>query len=405
MTKLPFPHLKQKWGNPPSLQSWNDTCPHCAWSGIQCAGDGSVTGINLTGYDIAGAITKSSFFTFENLIVLDLHVYQFSGNILTAVLNCTKLRYLDLSQNNFVENIPTDIDRLQSLEYINLGSTGFTGDIPPAIGNLTRLRTLMLNYALFNTTYPAEISNLTDLENLGLAYNDITPAVIPPGFRNLRKVKFLWMAQSKLIGRIPDTFSGTIPKSIDSLDLVSLDLSENNLTGEIPEDFGKLEKLELLGLCINRFSGEIPQSLGLLPSLETFKVFMNDLSGILPPEMGSRSRLKSFQDHQPCRSSQKPSCTEESTLPHNVNFRIAYHKGQFNFQNCAFEVQVPSSHHRQSNQVEGHHGEATINTYRDFPSHTLSISINMTWTTSSSERHKDFLKQLEITPTHFIKTT
>ncbi|GER32127.1 leucine-rich repeat receptor-like protein kinase family protein [Striga asiatica] len=195
--------LKQNWGNPPSLRSWNDTSPG-----------------------------------------------------------------LDLSQNNFFGNIPADIDQLQLLEYINLGSTWFTGDIPPAIGNLTRLRTLILNYASFN--HLTEISNFTDLENLVLAYNHLTAGI--------RKSE-----------------EGTIPQSIESLDLVSLDLSENKLTGKIPEDFGKLEKLEFLGLCINSLSGEIPQSLGLLPSLEPFKVFMNDLSGILPPEMGSRSRLESFQ--------------------------------------------------------------------------------------------------------------
>ncbi|KAG5244221.1 leucine-rich repeat family protein [Salix suchowensis] len=73
-----------------------------------------------------------------------------------------------------------------------------------------------------------------------------------------------------------------------------MDLGMNQLNGSIPEDFGKLKKLQLLSLFENHLSGEVPPSIGLLPALKTFKVFSNNLSGALPPKMGLYSKLEEF---------------------------------------------------------------------------------------------------------------
>ncbi|KAK4490979.1 hypothetical protein RD792_001700 [Penstemon davidsonii] len=327
-------NLKQEWGDPPILQSWNDTSSPCDWLEIQCSGDGSVTGITLTNYNLNGII-PNSISTLQNLTVLNIAFNFFKGNFPTAILNCSKLQTLDLSQNLFVGNIPASIDRLNSLQLLDLGANNFTGDIPPEIGNLTQLQTLHLYSNLFNGRYPNEISNLLNLEVLGLAYNDFLPAAIPPEFGNLRKIKYIWMTHAKVVGKMPERFtnlsslehldlsandmegeipsglfllknlsevylyknrfSGSIPPVIESLNMVEVDLAMNNLTGRIPEDFGKLEKLELLNLFSNNLYGEVPPSIGLIQSLKNFRVFKNDLSGILPPQMGNHSNLEAFE--------------------------------------------------------------------------------------------------------------
>ncbi|GER32532.1 leucine-rich repeat receptor-like protein kinase [Striga asiatica] len=328
--------LKAQWGDPHGLlQSWNDTSPHCDWPGIQCsAAGGAVAALILNNFNLSGGV-PDSMSSLESLTVLDLGFNYFAGKFPTAVLNLSKLEYLDLSQNYFAGAIPAGIGRLESLRYLDLSANSFTGDVPPAIGNLKQLRTLYLYQNFLNGSYPVEISNLENLETLGLAFNRFTPAAIPPEFGRLTKLEVFWMKKANVVGGIPvsfeklssltkldlsengmegpipaglfslknlsraylfyNRFSGSIPPVTGSFGLVEIDLSMNNLTGKIPEHFGKLKSLEVLNLYANNLFGEIPQTIGLLPNLKTFRVFKNNLSGILPPEMGSHSRLESFE--------------------------------------------------------------------------------------------------------------
>ncbi|KAF7152707.1 hypothetical protein RHSIM_Rhsim01G0083700 [Rhododendron simsii] len=288
--------IKQQWGNPSQLSSWNTSSPPCSWPEITCTND-TVTGLNFTNYNITESIPPS-ICDLKNLTMLDLSYNCFLGYFPTILYNCSSLQYLDLSQNYFVGPIPSNVDRLSSsLRYIDVGANSFSGDIPQAIGRLPELRFLKLYMNQFNGSFPAEIGNLSNLEDLSMAYNPLfTPAKIPPEFGKLKKLTFLWITQANLIGEIPGNFSGLsslewldlssndlegpfpkalfqlknlsvaylysnrltggIPTPIQSLNLTLIDLSNNNLSGSIPEDFGKLQQLELLHLHFNLFSGE-----------------------------------------------------------------------------------------------------------------------------------------------------
>ncbi|KAH8479338.1 hypothetical protein H0E87_031666 [Populus deltoides] len=103
----------------------------------------------------------------------------------------------------------------------------------------------------------------------------------------LMNLRVLWLYKNKL--------SGEIPRAVEALNLTSVDLSENHLTGTIPVDFGKLDKLSGLSLFSNQLSGEIPEGIGRLPALKDFKLFSNNLSGSIPPYLGRYSALERFE--------------------------------------------------------------------------------------------------------------
>ena len=61
--------------------------------------------------------------------------------------------------------------------------------------------------------------------------------------------------------------------------VTELDLSYNQLSGEIPPDLGNLANLTELRLIDNQLSGEIPTELGNLANLTTLRLDENQLSG------------------------------------------------------------------------------------------------------------------------------
>jgi len=70
---------------------------------------------------------------------------------------------------------------------------------------------------------------------------------------------------------------------------VVVDLSNNNIGGHLPSDFGSLEALYSLSLANNHLTGTIPSSLSLMEQLESLDLSYNELTGSIPPELGNLS--------------------------------------------------------------------------------------------------------------------
>ena len=71
----------------------------------------------------------------------------------------------------------------------------------------------------------------------------------------------------------------------ERINLRELDLSNNLLTGEIPNQLGELRNLRALWLSNNLLTGEVPVELGNLPDLEVFDINLNVLSGCVPDSL------------------------------------------------------------------------------------------------------------------------
>ena len=88
---------------------------------------------------------------------------------------------------------------------------------------------------------------------------------------------------------------GNIPSKIGNLDnLLALHLSANKVNGEIPGELGKLSKLQYLFLSENQLTGTIPTEIGKLTKLKYLWLFNNQLSGGIPVEIGNLAELKEF---------------------------------------------------------------------------------------------------------------
>ncbi|KAM0013761.1 putative transferase [Helianthus debilis subsp. tardiflorus] len=89
-----------------------------------------------------------------------------------------------------------------------------------------------------------------------------------------------------------NNLTGNIPYELTGLhELIALNLSMNALHGKIPSKIGQMEKLEILDLSRNKFSGGIPLSMSHMAALNYLDVSCNNLSGRIP----SGTQLQSFE--------------------------------------------------------------------------------------------------------------
>ncbi|XP_065877571.1 probable LRR receptor-like serine/threonine-protein kinase RFK1 isoform X2 [Euphorbia lathyris] len=85
--------------------------------------------------------------------------------------------------------------------------------------------------------------------------------------------------------------NGSIPREWSSMQLTSISLLVNRLSGEIPKELGDITTLIYLGLETNQFSGIVPSELGNLINLQTLMLSSNLLTGNLPMSFGGLVNL------------------------------------------------------------------------------------------------------------------
>ncbi|KAJ1399380.1 Leucine-rich repeat [Sesbania bispinosa] len=98
----------------------------------------------------------------------------------------------------------------------------------------------------------------------------------PRGIRNCSSLTGLDLSINNLSGNIPGDISILLQY------VTSLDLSSNKFTGEIPTSLANCTYLNTLNLDQNRLTGQIPQQFSLLTRLKSFIVSNNLLTGPVP---------------------------------------------------------------------------------------------------------------------------
>nr|CAB3478252.1 unnamed protein product [Digitaria exilis] len=302
--------IKAAWGDPPVLAAWNATAAAalCAWPYVGCDAAGRVANLTLANTNVTGPI-PDAIGNLTGLTLLDVSNNNINGSFPTALYRCRSLLYLNLSQNYLAGVLPADIGSGlgENLTTLDLNGNYFNGTIPASLSGLRNLQFLALNGNRFTGTIPADLGELTNLQYLYVAYNPFDAGQLPGSFKNLTNLVGLYATQCNFVGEFPNfvwsfknlqmlslytnNFSGdlVVDGSFAAYSLTLIDISVNNISGVIPEVFGRLDNLTSLIIFTNNFHGDIPASIGQLPSLQVLRIYGNRLTGTLPPELGKHS--------------------------------------------------------------------------------------------------------------------
>ncbi|CAL5053477.1 unnamed protein product [Urochloa decumbens] len=203
-----------------------------------------------------------------NLVELNLGTNQLEAgdwSFLSSLANCTQLVKLSLSENQIQGTLPSTIgDLANSLKVLLLSGNNISGKIPPEIGYLT------------NVTGQKSVHwKPPRYTRKSFKENDFS-GPIPEAIGYCKNLEMLNLSCNSLDGRIPK-----MPLALSSL-TKGMDLSHNQLSGQIPLEIGGLINLGLLNISNNQLSGQIPSTLGQCVHLESLHIEGNHLEGEIP---------------------------------------------------------------------------------------------------------------------------
>ena len=238
-------------------------------------------GNNFTG-SLPNAFLNSSF-----LRALDVRDNSLSGNIPLEIGSLYRLKVLMLAGNHFSGSIPNQLCQLNEIGLLDLSRNSFSGSIPSCLGNITFGKT-DVNGLQFGSTITF-LRSLTHYSPMGLDFQvqgslleKVTEIQVIDTYIAQDEVEFVTKNR-------PDSYKGKI------LDIMfGLDLSCNNLTGEIPDELGSLSSILGLNLSHNHLTGSIPKTFSNLAQIESLDLSYNNLTGEIPSELIDLNFLEVF---------------------------------------------------------------------------------------------------------------
>ncbi|CAK8541234.1 unnamed protein product [Lathyrus sativus] len=259
-----------------------------------------LTFLDLSNNNLSGQIPYS-LSNLTQLTFLYLSDNNLSGQIPYSLSNLTHLTGLDLSYNNLSGRIPSFLFTLPAMKEIMLSSNKFiqfdkfinvsssvlevlyahsnnlVGPFPTPIFKIHSLSFLDLSFNMFNGSLQLDkILKLRNLTDLNLSHNNISIDVNVSNvdFSSIPKFKYLSLATCNL-----KFFPNFL---INQSTLTNLDLSNNQIEGEIPNWIWNLQDLQLFNLSHNFLSNLEGPFQNLTSKLETLDLHNNKLQGSIP---------------------------------------------------------------------------------------------------------------------------
>ncbi|XP_062153913.1 receptor-like protein 53 [Alnus glutinosa] len=283
------------------------------------------------------------------LTSLDLSNNRLTGPVTFVPMNLTQLSFLDLAANKLHGQISNSLFNLKNLEVLDLSENYLNGIVKfDEFAKLKHLNTLHISgNELLLLTKEAD-ANATRQNFVALGFSSCNLSEFPNFLRNQHELEYLNMSNNKICGQVPEWMLNTSTTSLQVLDLsnniligfaqppvflpwTSLDfldlsfnllqgslhippvstkffhISNNSLTGNIPELFCNLTSLEVLDLAKNNLSGSLPRCLDNFgANLSVLDLRRNKFQGSIPESWIKGGNLvminfsqNKFQGHLP----------------------------------------------------------------------------------------------------------
>ncbi|TYJ21261.1 hypothetical protein E1A91_A08G053100v1 [Gossypium mustelinum] len=243
------------------------------------------------------------FLYYQNdLSFIDLSDNNFGGNPFWLLENNTRMRafliegnsfmghfnipshpnpnmsIVDISNNKIQGPIPANICSIfPQLARLNLSSNSLQGNIPPCLVSLNTMLMIDMSHNQLYGGIPEMSAQSDSLMFLRLSNNHLSGKITPTIFCS-PSLKFLYLDGNKFDGNIPSIDISTFPY----YSLSDIDLSNNNLSGELPRWIWNVSNLHTLVVSNNQLKGLIPMELCYLDSLEILDLSKNNFFGPIP---------------------------------------------------------------------------------------------------------------------------
>ncbi|KAG2569280.1 hypothetical protein PVAP13_7NG379400 [Panicum virgatum] len=252
----------------------------------------------LSGCKIDDIIVGPNFLgTQRHLQMLDLSRNNLTGNVPNWIFaNIATLVYLNIASNSLLGSIDPMWQHQSALEMINISSNHFVGQLPTNISSVfPNLEVLVASNNIISGYLPASLCNISNIRILDLSNNRFTGEVPTCFFTDCPYLTILKLSNNNLGGLIfggvsdlsvaaiylgSNKFEGTLPNNLSG-NLVTMDLHDNNLFGELDTSFWGLSP-QVLSVASNNLSGEIYPAICKLTSLQILDMSDHNFVGSTP---------------------------------------------------------------------------------------------------------------------------
>ncbi|KAG5244660.1 receptor protein [Salix suchowensis] len=204
---------------------------------------------------------------------LNLRENSFAGPLILQNQPNPYMTVVDISNNKISGQVPRNICSVfPDLSILRMAMNGLTGCLPSCFGNMSSLEHMDLSD---NQLSIVKLEQLKSSWIVNLSNNNLV-GQIPLSIFNSSAFLYLYLDGNNFTGQI----SGFPPPSW--IHLSALDISSNQLSGMLPAWMGNFSYLQAMDLSRNHFQGPIPRDFCDLGSVKYLDMSENNLLGSVP---------------------------------------------------------------------------------------------------------------------------